>query len=335
MGEGKIRNILPLMWLNLLPTLLLNACSEAPPPPLSPAQDSTMALLKDATFVLEVAETESQVTDSPAPAPAHPETERARKERLFQKRLNKKPLSQMQMGCKRDDRRPSNPQKQKGTAIAVPLQRTLKFKKMVQDSFSALLGLFRELGAQGVVGQRAAQCAEEDKQVAELQVADEREARAGAGTGDRPAEPEDEAAEGIRAGAQRGRARLHRLACVGAQAEAADHPQRQRAGGDGRADDPIHVEGLEVEHFLDAVPGDDFCPHQHPAKQKAGEKEQRGGQCAVEHGVDQWRSQGKREGNTRCVMSSPPTKKPMVAIRDAGLNWDRPMMAWPEVQPPA
>lgn len=41
----------------------------------------------------------------------------------------------------------------------------------------------------------------------------------------------------------------------------------------GRADDAVHVKGLEAEHFLNAVPGDGFAFGHNDAEQYAGEYE--------------------------------------------------------------
>ncbi len=39
--------------------------------------------------------------------------------------------------------------------------------------------------------------------------------------------------------------------------------------------------------------------------------------------------------NNKCVESRPPIKNPMTATRDGNWRLAKPVMAWPEVQPPA
>ncbi len=84
---------------------------------------------------------------------------------------------------------------------------------------------------------------------------------------------------------------------------------------DGASDDPVHVEGFEPKHFLNAEPADDFAHSERKSKQKA-EKED----------ADHDKS-GSKEGRTKWDTENPPMKKPMTAIRPGHCMALSPLMA--------
>src|SRR5690606_19302695 len=95
------------------------------------------------------------------------------------------------------------------------------------------------------------------------------------------------------------------------------------AQGDGRTDDPVHMEGIKLEHFVNAEPrGGLRLIEDHPKE-------------ASQNHIEDILHSGKIKGNNRWTMISPPMKKPMTAKREGSCRLLRPEMAWPEVQPPA
>src|SRR5687768_11890308 len=68
-----------------------------------------------------------------------------------------------------------------------------------------------------------------------------------------------------------------------AQPEFFDQPYGQHTGNNGRADYPVHMERLEPEHFLDAVPADDLRFYKYYPERKAYQ------QVAEQVGPPAWR----------------------------------------------
>src|SRR5690606_16506319 len=95
------------------------------------------------------------------------------------------------------------------------------------------------------------------------------------------------------------------------------------AQGDGRTDDPVHMEGIKLEHFVNAEPrGGLRFIEDHPKE-------------ASQNHIEDILHSGKIKGNNRWTMISSPMKKPKTAKREGSCRLLRPEMAWPEVQPPA
>src|ERR1700704_5755524 len=149
---------------------------------------------------------------------------------------------------------------------------------------------------------------------------DERDERAGARAGQRPAHAEEGPAHDVAdAVAERFRRRRDRPARRVAKLEALDRLERYGRDDDGRADDAVHVKRLEPEHLLNPEPGDRFRLEEHDAEQCADEEVARHSSL----------------GNSKYVVARPPAKNPQTATSDASWRSARPAIAWPEVQPPA
>src|SRR5204862_7378307 len=74
------------------------------------------------------------------------------------------------------------------------------------------------------------------------------------------------------AGAERLRRETEWLAIRAPQAQPSDRQERNRGGDHRRAHDPVHVEGIESEHLLDAEPRDHFRLHDDDAERSAEQK---------------------------------------------------------------
>ena len=114
---------------------------------------------------------------------------------------------------------------------------------------------------------------------------------------------------------------MHRL-----QFEQPYKHDRDDAYNDGTPEDSVHVDRLEVKHFLNAKPGNRFALDKYyPEKQTNYEK------FNVLHYDD---SQSDRMMGTRKYETGmPPIKKPVTAVSDPTLRSERPMIPCPEVHP--
>src|SRR5690606_3188309 len=105
---------------------------------------------------------------------------------------------------------------------------------------------------------------------------------------------------------------------------------------------------VEAEHLLDAEPGDHLRFHQHnpeddPYEEIPDQRPHRRKLCLQLHPgfvieivtAAAHPATPMIQGRSRCVISRPPAKNPTTAIREGSWRSARPMMACPEVQPPA
>src|SRR5690625_4481538 len=169
-----------------------------------------------------------------------------------------------------------------------------------------------------------------------------------------PAETEQRAARGVPDEAAVFRRDADELTAGAPPAGAAEQPQAECCHGNRGADDAEHVERIEPEHFLGAVPARDFGldgdEAEESAEQQVRNELQQPGCCPVRrdqasdgrHCAPEIRGMfhqappgAKMRGNSTCVITRPPAKNPNTAMSDGSCRLARPVIACPEVQPPA
>ena len=93
--------------------------------------------------------------------------------------------------------------------------------------------------------------------------------------------------------------------------------------------------GLEVKHLLDAIPADNFRLRQYKTKRNAKQEVEYVQRCCAPNLGFAHIAPPSRSGNSSQDANRPPAKKPTTAISEGNSKFARPLMAWPDVHPPA
>ncbi len=118
------------------------------------------------------------------------------------------------------------------------------------------------------------------------------------------------------------------LTIDGLEATALEQLDNQNAQNNSGTNHAIHVKRLEPEHLVNPIPGDDFGFGQRDPEYHTDDQVPEKFHCVHSY-ID------NKEGSTKYVTNNPPMKKPITAMRDGNCKSLNPLMACPEVHPPA